>query len=478
MATLDAIEFEGLSVREALARLARDRRCLPAHQRWAAEAVGRYLQMREQYEAARRVEGRPATRPVKHQWSVIAKRDQADERGARRYERTAWGRRYASEDGSERELWLLSVNTLRTDRSEAEKAEAACVLARGVPVQSAFGDIHRPLADAPRLPRQVRVVGFGCGDGSHGILEDMSAEQAEQAYADRAREVLGRAVDSRSTRPGSSCVRCEALTGCTAVIRAPGILGVPAPRHFRKRRSLSTTDLRVHAVCPARYHLTRTLRLKPDAEESEAIRRGRAVDTWLNEQHVHGSCFHAPLPSALPGLSADAEAQALSMLAEHQSCCPLRSLPAGARVRVQPRLTVHDPELDVVLIADPDLLYAQGGGWVWHETKTASRRPWEGASLLQSYPQLAVAVLMIEAGALESDPRRCRIDLEVLHGQGPWYGEVDPADPGTLDEARRVVAELAASWVSDETYPARPGRHCAECEVRSCCPDASSPDTE
>ncbi|MEV4439372.1 PD-(D/E)XK nuclease family protein [Streptomyces sp. NPDC049577] len=386
-----------------------------------------------------------------------------------RYERTAWGRRYESADGAERELWLLSVNSVKEDRPIAEIAEAAAVTATGIPTQAAYQDIHRPVPGNTRTPRRVRVVGIGCGSGVHAVLADWDFTETLRQFEEHAKPVLGRVVENDVLNPGSTCTGCEGLVGCELPPRVPGLLGVPGPRRPRKRRSVSATDLRTHARCPAQYHLTRGLHLASDEPESEAIRRGRAVDNWLNEQHRQRSC-HGALPTDdLPGLSAAERQSAFSMLAQHRRVCPLDGLRAGEQVCVQRRLAAYDPELDVVLIADPDLLYTRSGGWIWHETKTAGHRLWEGRDLMEAYPQLAFAALMMSAGVPGGDPRRSRIELEVLYEDGARCEEIDPWDPDTLADARRIIAGLAGPWAVDETYAPAAGDHCAGCAVAKHC---------
>ncbi|SFD72766.1 PD-(D/E)XK nuclease family protein [Streptomyces aidingensis] len=469
MDTLDAIEFERTDVATAVTALLRSRKYHPAHADWAAGAVRSYLAARQAAETERRMRGRAGTRPVRAQWTDIRECKTPDARGATRYERTAWGRRYASADGRERELWLLSVNSVKEDRPPAEIAEAAAVTATGTPTQAAFRDLHRPAPGPARRPDRVRVVGIGCGSGEHRVLADWDTAQALRRFEELAKPVLGRVVAAEGLNPGSGCTRCEALAGCELPRRAPGVLGVSGPRRPRKRRSVSATDLRTHARCPALFHLTRVLHLASDRPESEPIRRGRAVDQWLNERHGVGGCRGVPLPDTLPGLSASELPAALAMLGRHRTVCPLDGLPAGERVRVQPRLTAYDPELDVVLIADPDLLYTRSGGWIWRETKTATRSPWEGRGLLESYPQLAFAVLLMAAGVPGGDLRRSLIELEVLYPDGARCEEIDPGEPQTQQEARRIVAGLAGPWAVDETYPAKAGDHCAGCEMLAHC---------
>ncbi|WP_416519269.1 PD-(D/E)XK nuclease family protein [Streptomyces achromogenes] len=473
MYALDAVEHDGVAVETVLARLRRNNKYHSGHTSWAESAVRSYLSAREASETQRRALGRPATLPVRAQWTVIAQREVPDQRGATRYERTAWGRRYESADGSERELWLLSVNSAKEDRPPAEIAEAAAVTATGVPCRSAFGDIFRPVSDRTTRPTRVRVVGVGCGHGDHVVLADYDAKEVERQFTEFAKPVLARMVEDDRLNAGSSCIRCQGLAGCAQPRRAPGILCVPGPRRPRARRSVSASDLRVHSRCPAQFHLTRVLHLRSGEPESEPIRRGRAVDDWLNLRHEKGCCRTALLPETLPGLAPAEMATALAMLAEHQRACPLDGLPPDECIRVQPRLTAYDPELDVVLIADPDLLYTRSGGWIWHETKTAAKRPYAGKGLMETYPQLAFAVLLMSAGVPGGDPRRSLIELEVLYMDGSrcrsLCEEIDPGDPDTLAEARRVIAALAGSWAVDETYDPTPGNHCSGCDMLAHC---------
>ncbi|WP_167152787.1 PD-(D/E)XK nuclease family protein [Streptomyces sp. MBT27] len=469
MAALDSVEFDGTAPETALEGLSRVRKYTAAHVSWARTAVYAFLAARRQSEAERSVAGRPATLPVREEWTSCEELRAPDARGVLRYERTAWGRRYASKDGGERELWLPSFNSLKRDRPAEEIAEAASVLAIGTPSHAEFGDIHRPVPGSAALPHRVRVVGVGCGDGEYGVLADWDTARVEQEFAAHARPALARAVTGTATNPGSECVRCEALTGCTGLPKTPGLLGVPGPRRPRKRRSVSASDLRAYDCCPSFFHLTRVLHLKSPAPENEPIRRGRAVDAWLNQQHLKGPCADATLPQELPELGPDEQTTALAMIAEHVRACPLDELGPDEEVQVQKRLTAYDPELDTVIVADPDLLYTRYGGWIWHETKTASSPLWEGRPLLESYPQLALAVLLMSHGVPGGDPRRSLIELEVLYADGSRCLEVDPGDSDTIAEARQVISRLAAPWAVDETYEPRPGDQCEGCEMLRHC---------
>lgn len=472
---LDAIEHGGTSVEAALADSRHTRDCHPAHRAWALEAVQAYLAARARHEA----NGHPPTFPVDTEWVGLDRLRRPDARGVQQYERTAWGRRYATRDGSVREIWIPSIGSPREDRSEAEVSAAAAIAATGVPARAAFGEPYRKTGADMVKPRRVRVIGVGLGDGEIRVLADWDAAEAVRRFEEHAKKRYAAVLDGRALRPGADCTGCEGLLGCAALPKVPGLLGVPAPRRPRKRRSVSISDLRTYASCPARFHLTRTLWIKEGRAENEAIRRGRAVDAWLNDRHSRHPripCGNVPLPTDLPGLTGDELGPALRTVEEHRALCPLDGLAQAELVRPQWRLAAYDPAVDVVVIADPDLLYTDAGGWVWRETKTASRRPWEGRSLLRAYPQLALAVLLMAAGVPGGDPRRSRIELEILRENGSACEEIDPFDRATQDEARDIVTGLASGWASDETYTPRPGDHCADCEARRWCPVPGDPD--
>ncbi|WP_157849771.1 MULTISPECIES: PD-(D/E)XK nuclease family protein [Streptomyces] len=324
------------------------------------------------------------------------------------------------------------------------------------------------------LPDRVRVVGVGLGDASVVVYADWAAEDAVRRFGVQARGHMSRVVAGGTTRAGSDCVGCKGLRECGGIPHTIGLLGVAGLPHPRKRRSLSATDLRVFAACPARFHLTRVLNLKEGTGENAAIRRGRAVDDWLNRRHAERprtSCRQAPLPTALPGLNAEELGPALAMLRAHRAHCPLDGLPETEEVRPQWRLAAYDPAADTVVVADPDLLFTDRGGWVWRETKTTGRRTPTGTSLLERYPQLALAVLLMAAGVLGGEPVRCRIELEFLREDGSVLEEIDPFDAATLAEARRLVGALAEAWAVESEYGPRPvsPQTCSECEVRRWC---------
>ncbi|WP_170991128.1 PD-(D/E)XK nuclease family protein [Herbidospora galbida] len=442
--------------------------CHAGHLRWAEAATAAFLGARADEEAARRAAGYPATGPVGHEWVAVHERKEADARGATRYERTAWGRRYTSADGTLRELWLPSFTSAK-DKPERVILAAAAVAAFGDAAISGFRKPYRPLTGRDVAPQRVRVISVGCGDGSRKVLADLDVAQVRIGYETIVRAAFAELVDGADRRPGADCAGCEELPLCAAPVRVPGLLGA-TPSAPRKRRTVSMSDLRAHRDCPARYHLTRVLKIKRLARESEQIRRGRAVDAWLNDRHATpGGCRSLPLPEAVAGLTPEETGTAIRMIAQHRAICPLNDLPAASPVHVQPRLAAYDSDLDSVVVADADLLYADGDGWIWRETKTSGKRPPGHIPLMELYPQVALAVVMMASGVPGGNLRRSLVELELLFADGRMREEFAPSDPATVSQARTIIAGYGIQWAADEVYPARPGRPCRGCEALPWC---------
>ncbi|MET7858142.1 PD-(D/E)XK nuclease family protein [Streptomyces sp. NPDC005318] len=495
--SLDLMEHRGWPIERVISELRRTHGVFggrgpiahPALLTWTAETLERFTSARAAEQVTARDAGLPFTEPVGAEWSVrTARQPEADARGARQYEHTVWGRRYASADGSVRDLWLPSLGRAKPDRSDAEKAAIAHVLALGEPgARPRWGDA--PPEHATRLvrtPDRVRVFDFGCADGGTQLLLDWNQEDVERQFAEHAAPAFHESATGTAVRPGSSCVDCKALNACTDLHRAPGLWGGSPSVPTRKRRTVSAWDLRLHAECPAEYHLTRHLHLNSLQEEGEGASRGRAVDAWLNERHRSDArnprgCRNLPGP-ADPGLwsagehrlEGDLARQGAAMLREHRALCPLDGLGRDERVLVQERVTAYIPELDVVVIADPDLLHTRSGGWIWRETKTSTSRLWERESLMQRYPQLALGVLLLAAGAMGADARRSWVEFELLNEDDSTLERLDCGRAEVVDEARDIVAGLAQPLLDDTTYEPRTGRHCHSCRARPWCAPGST----
>ncbi|MFF3014015.1 PD-(D/E)XK nuclease family protein [Streptomyces sp. NPDC057939] len=454
----------------------------PAHLAWTAHALERYVAARAREQASATEAGLPPTSPVKQPWTWRTRRTVApDARGARQYEHTLWGRMYASDDGSVRDLWLPSLSRAKTGRPDAELGAVVQVMASGAPTprRKARSEPPSDATISTRPPGLVRVFDIGCADGSVERLLSEGPVEARQRFETHAVPAFLAATTGTGTQPGESCVDCKATAGCADLKRAPLLWGGRPPAPARKRRSVSAWDLRLHAECPAQYHLVRRLHLNDLSTEGRGAQRGRAVDAWLDARHAERpvqGCRDRAIPAlaavrARTGLDDASAGEAAGMLAEHRLLCPLNGLGADEQVLVQHRVTAYVPELDVIVLAVPDLVYTHRGRWIWRETKTSARPLWERRSLLSTYPQLALGVLLFQAGALGDDPRRSWVELEHLR-EGHGESRLERIDPGRaeiVDEARAVIAELAQPLLDDTTYEPRTGRHCHGCQARTWC---------
>lgn len=462
-------------------------RTAPAHPSltaWTIEAFERYVAVRTRERDAALDAGLPPLTPVPLDWTVrTALRDEPDGRGVRQYEHMTWGRQYSSADGTVRELWIPSFGRAKPDRSAAEKAAIAHVVAQGLPARRRARHTPPPahaLAN-PTPPERIRVFDFGCADGSLTQLLDWGPDTVRELFRRDAAPAFIAAATGAGVRPGASCVGCKAIGHCGQLPRTAALWGpLRRPLPLRTmRRSLSAWDLRLYGDCPAQYHLVRQLRLNDLTPENPGARRGRVVDTVLNERHAQSplrSCRGLPqadegmLP---PGHSLEEPLarSALHMLDEHRALCPLDGLTPQETVLTQHRVTAYIPELDVVVLAVPDLVHTRRGRWIWRETKTSAAPLWEGRSLLRAFPQLALAVLLFDRRALGEGPRRGRVELEHLR-EGPGESgleAIDPSRPATVAEAREVIADLAEPLLRDNSYEPRTGRHCRSCQVRTWC---------
>lgn len=472
MSALDDVEFSGLTLAVALDRVGRTGKPLhPGTARWARHTVPVYLHGAAYIET-------PAVTPVPHYW--VVRRTAAE----LTWEMYAWGRRYESPDGAVRELRLIRFGEADdAHRAPANVAIAAYSTAFGIPASwpRPWGEPFRPVSAGPVQVQRVRVLEIGLADGSHAVLFDGTPEQAEALYAAHARAQVKDVARGGTAEPGAGCAGCKLVTGCDALPRIPGILGLADPA--APLRTWSVTNGRSYAVCPAQDHLFR-LHLPREGEYGPAAVRGQAVHEWLRRSHAERPLTPCTA-SNVPGTPDDwqagrwrvtgeqASAGAL-MLAWHADSCPFPFRQAGqsAEVRLEPTLAVHDTAANVVLIAKPDMLYLDGGAWVWRETKTRWRLPRPGSDLFRDFPQLALAAVLMAENALGGKPSSQRIELEILARDGSDVLLIDPGDPAEVGRARTVIHELAAPWHADEEAPARPGPHCGGCPVRRWCPDA------
>lgn len=460
MAALDRVEFGGQDEDAVVEELRRTRgtfgsRSAPAHDglvSWSVEAFRNYRAAWHAQQAAAAV---PCRRPVRSEWKVVHRRDAPDHRGVRRYEQTCWGRRYQSDDGSVREIWLLG-HTVPKERPPVVRAAAANV--------AAFG--------GSGTPDRVRVIVFGAASPVAEPVLEWTADEIRRRARDEVAPRLIEVVDDTARRTGGDCARCPQTSDCSAL--PAGALLPHAPATGGPRRSLSVTDLRYHHDCPARYHLLMQLHIR-DAGPAESlpILVGRAVDAALRDRHGAGSptrrCSpEQPMDAAVAALPEDGRSPAARMLARHSAFCPYPDVDEDDGA-ARDLVVVHDERLGVVFVAAPDLLYRRSGGWVWRETKTSSRGLRRDLPLLRQFPQLALAVLMLAAGALGGEVTRSRVELEHLRPDGCALEEWNPDDPDVVAEARRIIGDLVVPLLADAAFEATPGRACGSCEVRRWC---------
>lgn len=160
----------------------------------------------------------------------------------------------------------------------------------------------------------------------------------------------------------------------------------------------------------------------------------------------------------------------------HAEVCPLQHVPSDGTVHVEPRLTWDDQQANVLVIAEPDLLYRDRDSWVWREVKTSGSDHRRGTDLLAEYPQLALAVVVLARGELGGTRARSRVELELLRPSGVDLKVIDPYTPTVRRHAEAVVRDLVLRWRADDEFLPRPGARCTRCEVAKWC--RAKPKTE
>jgi hypothetical protein len=372
---------------------------------------------------------------------------------------TAWGRCLQSPDGSRREL-RLPVNRLDGRlRDESYRAVAALVAAEGAP--------------GPR-PVYIRVVRFAMEDGQIDPIFDGTRQAALELHRTAGKPAIASLLDSREYRPGSACVKCRFAAVCPELRQLPGLLGLSDTS--RPRRSWSATNGTSYEACAARDHIRRHhLPTAISIERSQSAERGRALHAFLKT--AHSLRPFTPCSVSLPVewvpdrftlTEAERDLGAL-LLRRHAAVCPLWRAQTAESLKPEPRLVFHDTAADVIVIAEPDLLYLDHGSWVWREVKTAAsdRRWWRDP--VRKYPQLALAVLIITRGGLGESRTRPRIELEVLRPGGADLLTIDPFLPSVREAAEARILGLVREWHRDDTFAARTGSECLKCEVAQWC---------
>ncbi|MEU6931024.1 PD-(D/E)XK nuclease family protein [Streptomyces sp. NPDC046374] len=397
---------------------------------------------------------------VAERWAYRYRPATAEARSVEEYRFTVWGRCLASPDGALRELRLPVHRLGAALPSEEFIAAAALVLAEGNP--------------GPR-PERVRIVEFALLDGRTRELFSGSHAQAVARYRQHGPGALTELLNGREFRPGGSCADCPFMGVCPALRTAPGILGVEASG--RPRRTWSVTNGRNYTACPARDHMRRLHLPTVDAVEREATaERGRALHAYLADRHTSTRPCTADVPEQwVPegfDLPDPERALGASLLRRHAAVCPMRCVKDGTDIRTEPRVVRYDPAADVVVMAAPDLLYRDAGSWVWRETKSTVAERRSKQPLLERYPQLALAVLLVARGDLGGGQERARVELEVLRPGGADLEVIDPFAAANRTMAEQVLRTMVADWHQDDSYPAVPGRACTRCEAARWCSES------
>ncbi|MFE3883475.1 PD-(D/E)XK nuclease family protein [Streptomyces lydicus] len=392
-------------------------------------------------------------------WTYRYRPPGPDAQSLEEYRFTVWGRCLTSVDGALRELRLPVHRLGQNPPLEQFVAAAALVLAEGAP--------------GP-LPEHIRIVEFALLDGRTRQLFAGSRAQALALYRGQGPGALAGILNGQEYRPGSSCGECSYVRVCPALRAAPGLLGIEASG--RPRRTWSVTNGRNYRACPARDHMRRLRLPAADSIERETTaERGRALHAYLADRHGQG--FPQPCTTEVPerwvpdGFDLPEHERALGarLLRRHAAVCPLRCVKDSTDVRTEPRVVRHDTAADVVVIAAPDLLYRDADSWVWRETKTSASDRRSSRALLELYPQLALAVLLVARGDLGGTRTRARVELEVLRPGGADLEIIDPFVPANRTAAEQVLWKMVAEWHKDDHYAPVPGSSCNRCEVARWC---------
>lgn len=464
MEAVDRVEFHGETPDQALAGLRLRTPALhPGHLTYAERALRAYLN-------ACAGDGERRLRPVRPYWVV-------QRENGKHWEMYAWWRRYESADGGLREYRRMRHGQAK-DSAPGEIAIAAYVAVHGRPAAwpRKWARAFEPYGPGGR-PDRVRVVEVGLADGQSRLQFEGTVEDAEAYYAEYGHAHVTRVVTGGRPTPGSSCVDCKQFTGCEAVPRRPGVLGLPS--RAAPLRKVSVSDLRYHAVCPAQGFL-RALHLPKADEYGSAARLGQAVHGWIENLHRRPGwppCAVADMPQEGENwtqgrwrVSDEDAATGRAMLLHHVDACPFHDSGLIQRVEPEALRVVHDTAAQAVVIAKPDLLYLEDGAWVWRELKTTRKRRGHHEDPLDTYPQLALAVTLLAQGALGGDASGSRVEVEILRPDGADPHVIDPTDPGRQHKALSVLRRYAGPWREDEAWDARPGPHCQSCPVSQWCP--------
>jgi len=487
MDALDRIELGDEAPRDAIEAVLRDSQKVihPLLIRWMHHAVSQYVTASQDLADALAVDlrldrfGRLIQFQDDHGWRSLV----------------AWGRWYTSIDGTVREFRRLRMSRIRAeDLVTPAVAARARLLADGA---RATANVFRrsppvPTADEPEpSAARIRIVEISLDTADHQVIVDVDPATARDAYLVQVRETASTLPDvTDQRRAGADCVECKLRLTCPALPKAPGLLGLPGDGTHR--RTWSITSIQRYLTCPARAFARDVWLPSEPGPYSDARSRGVQVHDWLVKAHRRSDalpCRLVDLPDPTTDdalgvadglLTCDEYVQVRPYLLQHLDQCPLAT--AYDNAEPEPTITGFDPDADVVVIAEPDLILYRDGVPIWRETKTAGAvEDFDRATALQEVPQLALAICLLADGVLGGTSSVLRepyvdglVELEILTPDASDILKFSSADPATVAAARKVLVDLSLDWHDDGTLAPHPGGWCGSCGVRRWCSSAEA----
>lgn len=399
---------------------------------------------------------------------------------------TGWGRWYASEDGSVREVRRLRTGRVGTGEDPSNLALAYVAAFGSRAAESVYRDLPVEVRPDPREALRVRVAEVVVADERvPRVVVDAAPEEIARRYRERAQRTAADVVFGGSKQPCSDCAQCKLRAECDALPHLPGLLGLDGSGTHRRVWSAATAGQ--YRICPAQAHL-RDQRLPGEWSGHPAIRRGTLVHEWLELAHSREpfrACREEDLPEpgnagiGLAGrlMTVDEYRQVRPYLLGHLAVCPLRGPEGVSSVTAEPTVAAYDSRADVLVVARPDLVYVSGGRIVYREQKTTGdQAAWGRDGLFERVPQLALAVCLVSDGAFGGEaPVAGTVELEVMTPAGASLVAFDTGDARIVAAARAQLTGLTADWHTDVDFRARPGDHCAACPVARWCPERHAP---
>ncbi|MSV73079.1 MAG: hypothetical protein F2881_07170, partial [Actinobacteria bacterium] len=210
----------------------------------------------------------------------------------------AWALNWVGSDGT-REVHLLVWRAAGSrPRPNAVLGVIARSAAEGYRAEPLVSWSHRyePSTVQPPPVSRVRIREVGLLDGTSTVLFDDTPERARELFDRSVRHALP-ILAGGAHLPGRGCTSCSIRPECQGLAQVPGVLSVAGRAAYP--RSLSTSDLWSHSVCPHQVHLLSDLGLpREPSAPFEAAQRGILVHAWLEAAHGRGvRCLEADLPT-------------------------------------------------------------------------------------------------------------------------------------------------------------------------------------